>query len=171
MERTILTSIESKSQKPHFYSSMIAFVIFLLTLSVWGGMKWYIKTLDNTLSQLQLQLNEVSKSFHGNQVDDLVAFHDRLDSMRGQLERPVNTELVDFLSQLEKLVLPEVRIKKYEVDISKRNIKVTGVTNSFKYVAQQMTQFKADSFFINITAGGFERDEAGQIVFSFNTYF
>jgi len=171
MERTILNSAENEKKKSQFHSSMIIVIIFFLTLFVWGGMKWYIKTLDDTLSQLQSQLDGVSESFHGNRVDNLVAFHDRLDFMKSQLEGPMNTKLIDFFLKLEKLVLPEVRIKKYEVNILKRNIKVTGVTNSFKYVAQQMSQFKADSFFTSVTAGDFDRDEVGQIVFSFNTQF
>lgn len=171
MEGTNFASRGTSTEKSPLSASIIMVFIFFVVLVSWGGMKWYLRTLDSASAQSNMEFDQVSKDLSGSRVDRLVAVGTRLSLLQEQLNDTNRVESAVFFSQLEKLTIPEVRISKYEVDMKKRSLVVTGVTDNFKYIAQQMNQFKRDDFFKGVTAGTFTRDGKGMITFSFNATF
>ncbi len=171
MEETNFASdADNRKRKSPFGASIIMVIVFFLVLAGWGFMKWYIQTLDTSINQTADRFNEVSKSFHGASVDRVNAFEKRLDIAKTEKDKKDNMPN-DFLAKLEELTLPEVRIKKYEVNMEKKTIQVTGITNSFRYTAEQIAQFKTDPFFHSVTVSNFSKDEAGIITFTFDVTF
>ncbi len=170
-ETNFASASDSSRKQSSIGASMIMVVIFFLVLASWGGMKWYIKKLDNTFAQGQDHFYDVSKSFQGASVNRIDAFEKRLQLSQVQMKSAEEINSENFLKKLESITLPGVQIKKYEVNIEKRMVAITGLTNSFRYTAEQIAKFRMDPFFKGVTVGDFAKSEAGIITFSFTATF
>lgn len=159
--------VEKKEKKGAFDSSFVVVsIIFFLVVASFGGLRWYIKTLDDTLAKLDATLQERSLLLHGDSVNRVANFNARLGVIEQQLKvTPVDSQ--KLLSQLEGLVLPQVRVTKYEYNKTSGVVEVAGETNSFKYVAQQMFSFKSEDPFSKIRVNTLKRTDSGAIAFSF----
>jgi len=145
-------------------------IIFFLVVAGFGGLRWYIKTLDNKLMDLEASLNENASRLRGDKVNRVAYFDARLRLIEQQL----NGDAVDskrLLGQMESLVLPNVRLTKYEYNETGKFVVVSGETENFKNVAQQIISLKSEDLFTGIKVESIQRTEGGQIGFSFKAQF
>ena len=151
-------------------SFIVITVLFCLVVAGFGGLRLYIGTLDSRLTELDSTLQESSAQLRGADVDRVARFDDRLTlAKQQQMSDPVNAQ--KLLQQLESLVIPSVRLTKYEYNAAEKFVEVAGETDSFKYVAQQIISFKSDSLFAGIKVESLDRTEAGRIRFSLKAHF
>ena len=165
------SSISEKKEITISDSSLaVISVIFFLVVAGFGGLRWYIKTLDNKLTDLSASLDENSSQLRGDKVNRVAYFDARLRLIEQQL----NGSAVDskiLLGQMESLILPDVRLTKYEYNETGKFVAVSGETDNFKYVAQQIISLKSEDLFTGIKVESLQRTEAGQIGFSLKTQF
>lgn len=145
-------------------SFVVIVVIFSLVVVSWGSMRWYIKKLDDKLASFNVLLDQRFLQLQGEKVDRAVHFDNRLKLIEQQSGSVVDS--TKLLTQLEGLVVPQVRLKKYEYDEKERLVRAVGVTDNFKYVAQQIISFKSESLFAEIKVDTLKRTEDGNIEFS-----
>lgn len=144
-------------------SSLIIFVFFLL-LAVWGGMQFYIKSLDKTFSEKQTLLATNSQDIKGVKVDRIAALDARVTFARDQIKTAVNTD--EILNQLESSVISNIRLTKYEFNKETGSVSIEGETDDFKYIAQQIASFKTNGLARDVAVESLERKE-GIVQFTF----
>lgn len=151
-------------------SFSIIFVIFLLVAASWGGMRWYIMTLDDKLAGLDSVIEENSLRLQGKDVDRVAHFNARLsligDSLQGE-----TADSQKLLTQLESLTVPNVRLTEYRYDVTEKTVTVSGETDSFKYVAQQIISLKGGALFADIKVDSLKLTKEGRVAFSFKAKF
>ncbi len=162
------SSVPKKKQEGSwiFGGPAIVTVIFFLLLAFWGGMQWYLKTLDKTLSEQQILLEDNASRLKGDAVDRVASFDTRLTLAEGQMSGDT-PDTGKLLSQLESLVIPNVKLTKYVFDENGKFVVVEGETDTFKYVAQQLFVLKGEDPFTNIKVDSLKKNLEGHIVFSF----
>lgn len=162
---------EKKEERRGFFDSslVVVSIIFFFVLAGFGGMRWYIKTLDNKLADLSAVIDQNTVELHSDKVSRVVAVDDRLKLIDGQKDGSVDTK--KLLDQIEGLVVPQVRLTKYEYDKTNKTVLVAGDTESFKYVAQQIISLKSEGLFTGVRVESLDRTDAGRIGFSLKAQF
>ena len=161
---------DNKKKQSFFNGTVIIVSVFFLTLFSWGGMKWYSKLLSDDLIAKTALLEKNSAQLRGSDVDRIVSYNTRFDLIQKQMsDDPSSTE--KLLGQLENLVIPNVRLTKYEFNKKDKFVVIEGETNNFKYVAEQLMTFKGESLFSSMIVESLKKNEIGRIVFSFKTTF
>ncbi len=151
-------------------SFIIITILFCLTVAGFGGLRWYISSQDATLADLDATLKEGGLKLQGPTVDRVAYFDSRLTLA----EKQASSGAVDsqkLLNELESLVIPSVKLTKYEYNAAEKFVVVSGETDNFKYVAQQVISFKSEKIFAGITVESLTRTESGRIAFSFKAKF
>jgi len=146
-------------------SLTLSTILFLLVAAGWGGMRWYISTLDGKLANLEATIQENATRLQGSAVDRVAHFATRLDLIGKQLDQP-SIDSQALLTQLESLTVPNVRLTRYEYNDAEKVVEVAGETDNFKYVAQQIISLKSESLFSGITVDSIDRTKEGNIAFS-----
>lgn len=163
---------EKKSGSRGIFDSSFAIVTILFFLAVvgFGGSRWYISTLDAKMTSLAATLEESSSRLQGKNVDRVAHFDNRLTLVAKQRSgRAVDSQRL--LSGLESLVVPNIRLTKYEYNEAEKFVVVEGDTESLKYVAQQIISFKSDDLFSGIQVQSLARTQEGRITFSLKAEF
>jgi chromatin segregation and condensation protein Rec8/ScpA/Scc1 (kleisin family) len=150
--------------------SVVVTAIFFLILTVWGGMQWYIKTLDERLAAQTAMLEENSTKLKGEKVDRIASFDTRLTLMKKQIDGET-TDTQTLLNQLERLVIPNVKLTKYEYNKKDKFVLIGGETDNLKFVAQQLISFKGESQFTEIQVNSLRKNLDGRVEFSFKAAF
>ncbi len=154
-----------------FDTSFIAvLIIFFLVLAGWGGMRWYIQKLDDKLTGIEAEIEKNSLQLQGENVDRVANFGVRLEL----IDKQSKSSAVDsqkLLSQLESLAVPSVRLTEYKYNEAEKTVTVSGETDTFRYVAQQMVSLKSESLFAGIKVETLTRTKEGRIAFSFKARF
>lgn len=146
-------------------SFTIVTIIFILTIVGFAGSRFYIKTLDTKRAGLAATLEESSSRLQGKNVDRAAYFDNRLTLVKEQLSaRTIDSQ--KLLNQLETLVVPSIRLTKYEYNETEKFVVVEGDAESLKYVAQQIISFKSDDLFAGIQVHSLTRTKEGRITFS-----
>ena len=166
------SKIEKKEGRGGIFdgSFAIILVLFLLVAASWGGMRWYIMTLSDKLAELDSVIEENSLRLQGKDVDRVASFDSRLSLIGKQLQG----ETVDsqkFLTQMESLTVPNVRLTEYKYDAVEKTVTVSGETDNFKYIAQQILNLKSEALFVDVKVDSLKRTKEGRIAFSFKAKF
>lgn len=166
------STLEKKSGSGGLIDSsfIIITILFCATVVGFGGLRWYISTQDAALADLDVTLRESILKLQGPEVDRVAHFDNRLTAA----EQQANAGSVDsqkLLIELESLVIPSVKLTKYEYNAADKFVVVSGETDSFKYVAQQVISLKSEKLFAGITVESLTRTEDGRIAFSFKAKF
>lgn len=172
MEGINLSSSLEKRQKESAFMNgpVVVSLVFFLLLASWGGMRWYLKVLGDNLTQKTALLQSSSAQLRGDTVDRIVNFDTRLTLAKKQgADTVTNTDAL--LNQLERLVIPNVKLTKYEFNKKDKTVVVSGETDNFKYVAQQLVSFKGESPFVGMGVESLKKNETGRILFSFKSEF
>lgn len=151
-------------------SFSIIFIIFLLVSVSWGGMRWYIMTLDDKLASLDSAIEENASRLHGKDVDRVAHFDSRL-SLIGNFLQGEAADSQKLLTQLESLTVPNVRLTEYRYDVTEKTVTVSGETDNFKYVAQQIISLKSETPFSEIRVDSLKLTKDGRVAFSFKARF
>lgn len=142
-------------------------VIFLLVLGVWGGLRFYMGTLDEKAATLDVDLAKNQSSLQGPEASRVADFDTRLALLDKGLDAGVDP--AGLFSQLEKLMIPSVILTGYEYNQEEDILSVSGYTDGFKSLAQQMTSFKMEVPFTGLWVESVGRTKEGKISFVFKT--
>jgi hypothetical protein len=146
---------------------MLVTVVFFLTIIGFGGLRWYINKLDVNLAGFDAVLAEHAKQLQGETVDRVARFDDRMTLVGKQLSDDQGVDSQKLLSQLEGLVVPNIKLTKYEYNDVGKFVEVKGLADNFKSVAQQLISFKSEPLFvgINVQSLSINNDKLVEFVF------
>lgn len=167
------SSVSEKSAKKGriFDGSFVVItILFFLVLAGFGGLRWYLKTLDAKAASLSAAFGERSAQLKGSGVDRVANFESRL-ALAGEQLADQRVDPQELFGQLERLTLPNVKLTKYGYNAKEKFVEVAGETESFKYVAQQIISLKSEDLFSGITVQSLTRTKEGSIQFSFKATF
>lgn len=152
--------------KGHFAVSgfWISIVVLLVTLAGWGGLRWYIHSLDQKVAALDTIIADDTSRLTGDDVDRVADFSARLTFIGSDPATLVDPQTI--FAKLESLVVPQVTLVKYEHDQSARTSTVSGTTDNFRYLAEQIVSFKGESSFVGVQVGDISRSDKGAIEFT-----
>lgn len=168
---TLSTAEKMEENKGIFDGSLaIISVIFFLVVASWGGMRWYIKTLNDKLANLDATLEQFSAQLRGDKVNR-VAYFDARFGFVGQQMKGAPVDAKKLLGQLESLTVPNVRLTKYEYNEVGKFVVVEGETDNFKYIAEQIISLKSEALFAGIKVDSVQRTKEGRIEFSLKAKF
>lgn len=162
---------EKKIRPKGIFDSYFVFItiIFFLVLALFAGLRWYITILDKQLANSDSVLAEHARQLRGEEVDRVARFDNRLALAEESNGRDVDSQ--KLLNQLESLVIPNVRLTKYEYNEAEKFAEVVGETDNFKSVAQQIISFKSENIFEGIKVQTLTVTKDGRVVFSFRADF
>jgi hypothetical protein len=157
---------QGNKKKQMFASSGLPFSIILLvvTLVGWGGLRWYIHTVDKKITALESALATDNSRLMGESINRVADFGARM-----MLVGADPAELVDpksILEKLESLVVPQVTLVQYTHDDAGQISTIAGKTTNFRYLAEQVISLKSDPLFSRVRVGEIDRDEEGVIEFT-----
>lgn len=163
---------EKKAKTRRTFDSYFIFIasLFFLTIALFAGLRLYISTLDKKLSAFDGIFVEHAKQLRGEKVDRVAHFDQRLTLAGKQLDGN-NADSQKLLNQLESLVIPSVKLTKYEYNEAEKFVEVEGETDGFKSVAQQIISFKSETPFDKIRVESLNVAEGGRIEFTFQAGF
>lgn len=145
-------------------------VIFIAVLAGFGGMRFYLKVLDDRLGDLEAMLKENAAQLQGPSVDRVARFDNRL-TLADKQQKVGGAEPQKLLQQLENLVVPSVRLTEYEYNAAGKFVVVAGEADNFKYIAQQIISFKSEDLFVGIKVQSLARTKEGRIAFALKAEF
>lgn len=147
----------------------ISIVLLLLTLAGWGGMRWYMYSLDQKIAALDTTISASGDRLLGDSIDRVADFDARMGLLGSD-----PAELIDpkpLLVQLEALVVPQVLLTKYEYNDRDKVMVISGKTENFRYIALQIVSLKSDPAFANVIVDSIDRDDDGIIEFTLKNNF
>lgn len=150
-----------------FFDRGLLFTIvgFVLLLMVFGGLRWYVGTLDKKMIELDRAVAEKTASLRGKEVNRIVDFSRRLEAIDKHLA--LEPDPTSMFRQLEMHTLLTVQLTGYEYDRRTGEIKLHGSSNTLKEVAQQMLAFKNIDGVSKITVENIDYGKDGKVKFSF----
>lgn len=138
--------------------------ILALILMIFGGGRWYLSSLNQTLTGLDKEITMQMSQLTGTSVDRVADFRVRLDMIGESLKAvPQHTEL---FTQLEGKMVPNTKLTLYEESWVDGEVKLAGVTESLKYVAQEMLALKTIPRFKKVSVDALDYNDEGQLEFS-----
>ena len=142
------STLERMGRPRRAFDKYYIFIVVILFLAVagFGGLRWYITVLDDRISGFDATLAEHLGQLSGEKVDRAGYFDQRLTLIGQQLKgRAVDPQ--NLLNQLQQLVVPGVRLTKYNYNNTDKSVEVAGEADNFKSVAQQIISLKSDNTF------------------------
>lgn len=164
------TMPEKRAKTRRTFDNYFIFItgIFFLVVAFFVGLRWYINMLDNRLAGFDTTLADNSKQLRGEKADRVVHFDQRLKLIAKQLDGN-SIDSQKLLGQLESLVIPSVKLTKYEYNEAENSVEIAGETDSFKSVAQQIISFKSENLFDKIKVESLVVAEGGRVEFVFTS--
>lgn len=163
---------QAEKRKKHLFSASgfpISIILLVVTVVGWGGLRWYIYSLDKKITALDVTIADSGNRLQGESVDRIVDFDTRVSLLGAD-----SAELIDpetFLTTLESLIVPQVLLTDYEYDNREQICTVSGVTDNFRYLAEQIISLKSDPFFSTVKIHAISRNDEGKIEFTLKTNF
>jgi hypothetical protein len=141
----------------------VALALLLLVGAVFGGLRWYLTSIDKASRDLDSQMAEKKVLLSGEKIDRLADFDSRLAYLK---ENQMIKEYQGILGSLERAMLPSVRATSFLHNTEDQQVIVTAMTDSFRTMAQQVQSFAAVDAFGGTRVSDIKRDDSGQLVFT-----
>lgn len=141
-------------------------IVLLLAVAAWRGLVFWEQRIDGEIAAIEAETAKIRASFEENQADKAADFQFRLDIIGKSFAGKVYP--ADMLRSLESLMLAGIDLSEYGFDAKKRSISIAGQSDSFLTVAQQMAILKRTPGFASLSVESLEREETGEIGFSFS---
>lgn len=142
----------------------VVFVLFLVVAAGWGGLVWYVGTIDQKIAAANVSLTDGVASLTGKKADRAGDFSDRSSIIRKSLAKAVDPD--KELGEMEKMTVPGVVLTGYRYDRDEKSVSVIGTTDNFKFVAQQLLTLKVSGKFDAPKVMSLTRMKDGKIEFA-----
>lgn len=156
---------ESTEDRSFFDGGFIlSLSLILLSAIAFGGVRLYIGSLDKKIATVEETLSANAQRLSGENIDRIADFDSRLNYFSANKSDFSDTQ--EILSMLEKRVLPDTVLKKFEYNPHDKVIFIEGESDDFKKLAEQIMAFKDEKIFSNMEVQTLDREEASLITFT-----
>lgn len=155
-----------EKKKRSFFDRGFVFSVVLLViiLGVWGGIRYFLFTLNRDITALESQITDSKNELEGEQVDRVLNFDIRKKGIETNMG--TNIDVAKHFQDLEAVVIPSVRLTQYALNQNTGAIVISGETSDYKYLAQQLISFKKQAEYSNIRVDRITTTESGDISFT-----
>jgi len=163
---------QAEKRKKHLFSASgfpITIILLILILVGWGGLRFYLYSLDKKITALDATITDSESKFQGESIDRIADFDTRVSLLGADPSELIDPET--FLIKLESLIVPQVLLTSYEYDDREKVCTVSGRTDNFRYLAEQIISLKSDPFFSDVKIDAISRNTEGKIEFTLKTNF
>ncbi|MEA3322764.1 MAG: hypothetical protein U9Q12_00935 [Patescibacteria group bacterium] len=167
---------------------IVAFVLLLLVLLVFGGLKMYEKKLDAQKDGITAQITEQRTRLANALTPETADFIVRARVLEDELYRGYESN--DILGEIEDIMILKesdqsgnrVVLKSFQYNAGAHTTKkfdagnatitgagsvtITADADTFDVMAQQIDAFKKSEYFDNVQVGTTDRDDFGRIIFT-----
>lgn len=159
-----LSQPEQKKVHPRFFDNgtLTGIALLVITLCVFGGLRWYIGSLEKQNQSLDVLLAEKKNELQGENVDRLADVNSRIT----HLTLNPTKDAKDILMKLEEVIIPAVALTSLRYDNESSKISLEATTNNFKDLAQQIQILKSTEIFSLVRMDEVVRTQTGDIAFS-----
>lgn len=166
-----MASRESAPTKRPFAASgfPLSIILLILTAAGWGGLRWYLHTLDQKIAGLDATLSASSGQLQGKEIDRVADFDARLSLLGVDASERLDSR--EILTKLEALIVPQVVLKEFKYDQKEKMSVMTGETDNFRYLAGQLVSLKSDPLFSRVVVSTVSRTQEGKIQFTLKASF
>ncbi len=160
-----VTSAGARKKSSFDFGFIFSIILIVIVLGTWGTIRYFMFTTDKSTASLEVEITSVMNDVQGEKVDRILAF----DTRRTGIEESAKTnqDVAKRLTLLESLVIPSVRLTEYSFDHDNGVVTVSGVTNDYKYLAQQLMSFKRESEYAGMRVDKIGNTESGSISFTY----
>lgn len=159
----------SKKRASMSFGFPISIVLLVLTLLGWGGLRWYMSSLDGKIARLDTEIAANSAEFQSERVARVEDFDARLSLLN--VDPAESIDPGSIFAKLESVMVPQVVLTEYEYDGEEKKVSVSGKTDNFRYVAEQIISLKSDPMFSQVEVSAVSRDKDGKIKFTLVSQF
>lgn len=155
------------SAAPGFFDkgTVTGMVLLLVMLSLFGGLRWYVGSLEKQSQSLDAMLAGKKAALEGEKVNHLADVNNRAL----YLAKNETQDSQDIFIQLEQALIPAVALSSLRYHSDDRMISFRATTGSFKTLAQQIETLQNTGMFSEVRTKEIVRNPEGGISFSLDT--
>ncbi len=139
---------------------LLVFTIFLfgIILLVFFGMKiGYEPYLDKKIKNLDAEIGKLSQSFSQSEVNDFLKFYSQLSNLKTLLGNHIFSS--NILKFLEENSLKNLAYTGLNLDIGRRELKLSGTVSSYEVLSQQLEIFRQSAL---VEKSSFKNSQQGE---------
>ena len=133
------------------WGNIVLFIILFLVLAAYGGLLYWKSTLEKNIAQANNDHSADVAKFSSDKAKGVVDFQNRLTIAKNLLSD--NSNNVNYLSALEKNIIPGVYVDSYNFDKTTNVIKLNCVADNYNIVAKQILSFKTSGQYVSVFGG------------------
>lgn len=141
--------------------TFIAVILLVISFAIFGAQLLYKKQLADDEANIIQEIAGKKASLGGAAMMEIKDFDERIMSIDSNLSSRVYPN--DALAYVERTLIKNVYIDKYDFDDGQNMISVDIVADNYNLVASQILNFKKAENFTNINISGTNRNEDGKI--------
>jgi hypothetical protein len=143
--------------------------LFLAALVGYFIINSALKKTEGSIMEVDAKLAEASNSPEAALVDDVLFYQKKIESFSYILSSHVYVSQV--FPFIEKLTHPKVFFTSFEEDSQENKIVLSGITEDFQTLGQQLEIFKTAENIEEVELSEISFDEDGKVSFGFNLVF
>lgn len=157
-------SVTSKKEGFPYKKGIITILIVLVLLwGIYGGIILYQKSLAGQIQSAEDAYALEYAKLTGESNKKVVDFQNRLTVAKKLSGEPSVAK--ETLLEMEKNIANGVYISIYNLDVAKKTLGLTCVTDNFNLAAQQISMFKKSDYFSDAMLGEAKTNKEGKIEF------
>ena len=138
--------------------------IFGITLVIFLGMKFgYEPYLDKKIKTLDAEIDKLNQSFTQSQVDNFIKFYSQLSNLKILLNNHIFGS--NILKFLEENSLKNLTYTGLDLDVSRKETKLSGTISSYELLAQQLEIFRQSPLVKEVFLKNSRKNDRGEIDF------
>lgn len=147
--------------------SVIATLVFLVTIFVSGGLFVYEKIVEKQLVDTSKELDAARAAFETDKIQDLIDASTRLNSVKGMLEK--HFAVSELLVLMQNYTVKTIQFNNFKFDNKSSNplLSMDGEALSYNAVAKQSEVFAGTGFINNTLFSDFTLTDSGSVKFKF----
>ncbi|MSU45177.1 MAG: hypothetical protein EXS47_00900 [Candidatus Zambryskibacteria bacterium] len=149
--------------------SVIATVMFLVTVIISGGLFVYKKVLSGQIDQGKKDVAAADEAIDSEKIKELIDANSRIISSKKLLDNHIASSEILLLLQditIKRMRFTELTYKNTDKEI---NLNIKGEVQTYNALAQQEVIFKQNEFFKNPQFSGLALAENGTVSIEFST--
>lgn len=155
---------ERPLQRSFFDTGVILSLVVLMLVGLgWGGLRLYMNSLDAKIAALDTTINANGEDLRGDRIDRVADFEARIKYFSKNKEDFIEPE--NILAALETVMVSGIVLTKYEYDQVTGVSTISGRSEDFKKLAEQILSLKSERIFSQVEVEGVGRDEEKRLTF------
>ena len=140
----------------------LSYIILFLVIAGWGGLYFYSsqlqKEIDLVIDGIE-KINNEDLAGRNEEVDKIKVANNKLNNFKGIFDKhSYSSEVFGFI---EGITLKKVQFSKFNLDVSKAAVNLSGVARSYSDFAKQINKLKSEKDVRDVEISSFNIDREG----------